>query len=219
MGHHTADRAPHRGGQLSARRTGGWWQRPHDDSGASRQIVQRRSQHVPKSPFDPVSYDCSPNRSAHHKARAGRLGRTGRSRQQMDDDKLTGGATALSHRRGKLPAPADPLGGRKHGESSQRVGQADSRLRPFVRRAAMIARPARVRMRRRKPCVLARRRLLGWNVRFTVGLQSRTAPAVAGNEQAVIRPLRLRIRERMSLAAGMPSTPDAGPHNGTWSRW
>jgi hypothetical protein len=29
-----------------------------------------------------------------------------------------------------------------------------------------MARPARVRMRRRKPCVLARRRLLGWNVRL-----------------------------------------------------
>src|SRR5689334_913903 len=29
-----------------------------------------------------------------------------------------------------------------------------------------MARPARVRMRRRKPLVLARRRLLGWNVRL-----------------------------------------------------
>src|SRR4051794_23020881 len=30
----------------------------------------------------------------------------------------------------------------------------------------MIARPARVRIRRRNPCVLARRRLFGWNVRL-----------------------------------------------------
>lgn len=30
-----------------------------------------------------------------------------------------------------------------------------------------MARPARVRMRRRKPCVFARLRLFGWNVRFT----------------------------------------------------
>lgn len=38
------------------------------------------------------------------------------------------------------------------------------------RRAARIARPARVRMRRRKPCVFARRRLFGWKVRLlTVG--------------------------------------------------
>jgi hypothetical protein len=34
------------------------------------------------------------------------------------------------------------------------------------RRAEMIARPARVRIRSRKPCVLARRRLFGWKVRL-----------------------------------------------------
>lgn len=31
----------------------------------------------------------------------------------------------------------------------------------------MIARPARVRMRARKPCLRARRLVLGWKVRFT----------------------------------------------------
>ena len=44
--------------------------------------------------------------------------------------------------------------------------QTASRLRPLLRRAERIARPARVRMRRRKPCVLARRRLFGWYVRL-----------------------------------------------------
>jgi hypothetical protein len=40
----------------------------------------------------------------------------------------------------------------------------------------MMARPARVRMRSRKPCVLARRRLFGWKVRLlTVGLHRRSA--------------------------------------------
>ena len=42
-----------------------------------------------------------------------------------------------------------------------RRDQADSSRRPLRRRAEMIARPARVRMRSRKPCVLARRRLFG----------------------------------------------------------
>ena len=41
-----------------------------------------------------------------------------------------------------------------------------------------MARPARVRMRRRKPCVLARRRLFGWKVRlltrFSVGCRVRS---------------------------------------------
>ena len=45
-------------------------------------------------------------------------------------------------------------------------GQAESSTRPLRRRAARMARPARVRMRSRKPCVLARRRLFGWKVRL-----------------------------------------------------
>jgi hypothetical protein len=44
--------------------------------------------------------------------------------------------------------------------------QADSSSRPLRRRADRIARPARVRMRRRKPWTFARRRLFGWNVRL-----------------------------------------------------
>ena len=48
-------------------------------------------------------------------------------------------------------------------------GQADSRVRPLRRRAEMIERPARVRIRRRKPWVRLRRRLLGWNVRLLTG--------------------------------------------------
>jgi hypothetical protein len=39
--------------------------------------------------------------------------------------------------------------------------QADSRLRPFRRRAFKTARPARVDMRARKPCFTERRFLLG----------------------------------------------------------
>ena len=43
-----------------------------------------------------------------------------------------------------------------------------------ARRAEMMARPARVRMRRRKPWVFARRRLFGWYVRLlTSGLRLR----------------------------------------------
>ena len=48
--------------------------------------------------------------------------------------------------------------------------QADRRARPLRRRERRTFRPARVAMRWRKPCFLARRRLLGWKVRFTLGL-------------------------------------------------
>jgi hypothetical protein len=57
----------------------------------------------------------------------------------------------------KARVPADALDACPH---------ADRRARPFRRRAARIARPALVAMRCRKPCFLARRRLLGWNVLF-----------------------------------------------------
>ena len=40
--------------------------------------------------------------------------------------------------------------------------QADRRERPLRRRALMIERPARVRIRARNPCLRARRRVLGW---------------------------------------------------------
>lgn len=42
--------------------------------------------------------------------------------------------------------------------------QADSLARPLARRDLRMARPARVDIRARKPCLRARRLLLGWNV-------------------------------------------------------
>ena len=68
--------------------------------------------------------------------------------------------------------------------------QADSRVRPLARRALMIARPARVDMRCRNPCRLARRRLFGWNGRFTHRLRCprarRDAPAPARVPTAMV---------------------------------
>jgi len=46
--------------------------------------------------------------------------------------------------------------------AAESTDQADRRARPFWRLALIIARPARVRMRFRKPCLRARRRVLGW---------------------------------------------------------
>ena len=54
----------------------------------------------------------------------------------------------------EVGSAAHPVRGGQH----RRWRQAESSERPLRRRAARIARPARVRMRRRKPCVLARRR-------------------------------------------------------------
>ena len=85
--------------------------------------------------------------------------------------------------------------------------QAESSARPLRRRAARMARPARVRMRSRKPCVLARRRLFGWKVR----LLTCTSPARALQGRSTGAPERCAgdsaltgLRARRILAAVKP---------------
>ena len=78
--------------------------------------------------------------------------------------------------------------------------QADRRARPLARRADRIARPARVRIRSRKPWVFERRRLFGWKVRLlTSGTPSSScSPHVATMCQLiwVNRGPALRHRDR-----------------------
>jgi hypothetical protein len=86
------------------------------------------------------------------------------------------GAPRLNHGRRGVPAAPPPRSPRDGSDGQQRAAteeiperlqrQADSSVRPLRRRAAMMARPARVRMRNRNPWVFARRRLFGWNVRL-----------------------------------------------------
>lgn len=49
---------------------------------------------------------------------------------------------------------------------TRRSDQAVNTRRPLRRRSDTIDRPARVRIRSRKPCTRARRRLFGWKVRL-----------------------------------------------------
>jgi hypothetical protein len=128
------------------------------------------------------------------------------------------------------PARADPgthrqreLGAAPH-PGLMRQDQALSLSRPLRRRAARMARPARVRMRSRNPCVLARRRLFGWNVRLLTGTPGgkgldlhRTARAGAGRPVLTSR-FRMGTRGARGSAYGpgiahrLPSgTPAFGP--------
>jgi hypothetical protein len=59
--------------------------------------------------------------------------------------------------------------------------QALRTLRPLRRRAAMTARPPGVAMRARNPCVFARLRLFGWNVRLLMWL----TPSLAGRSGVI----------------------------------
>src|SRR5699024_7267703 len=76
----------------------------------------------------------------------------------------------------ELVTGVQPVAGPGHDTTARIVSgspQAESSARPLARRAFRMARPARVRMRARKPCFLARRRLFGWNVRLLMVLLDR----------------------------------------------
>ena len=74
------------------------------------------------------------------------------------------GEEAQRDRAGSLPA--GPREGLERRTVADAPDQAERRFRPRARRARSTARPPLVRIRRRKPWVLARLRLLGWYVRF-----------------------------------------------------
>lgn len=94
------------------------------------------------------------------------------SRDGMYDEPGTPSTAAPPGHEPKVVA-AGQSGGR-----GEHAAQADRLLRPLRRRAARIALPARVRMRRRNPWVRARRRLLGWKVRLlTVGSPDTGSPS------------------------------------------
>jgi hypothetical protein len=126
---------------------------------------------VPKPTADPVADHGAADGAGDHEAdlwrgafAGGRTVATACAVHHEEGGRITwtgpGSAATGAQRRGKVVAAPQPGAGREH------AGQAESRERPLARRPARIARPARVRMRRRNPWVLARRRLFGWKVRL-----------------------------------------------------
>ena len=100
------------------------------------------------------------------------------------------------------------------------VNQAESRARPRARRDLSTARPARLRIRRRKPCFFLRFRLLGWKVRFTHGLleegnrpqrlerrRSRTRRGGAERRELRVAGASIATRSQKGLVAGHSSQP------------
>jgi hypothetical protein len=111
--------------------------------------VDERSQPPPQ----PVAHHGRTNRTA-DRERDARRHRVGVVEVRAPQGLASGSATF----------PSKPIEGSSVADAPD---QADSRVRPFNRRDLMIARPARVRIRARNPCLRARRRVLGWKVRFT----------------------------------------------------
>jgi hypothetical protein len=80
------------------------------------------------------------------------------------------GAPTAPNRRLVVSCADDAIRSGEHEAVLTRASYADSSVRPLRRRAARMERPARVRMRRRNPCTLARRRLFGWKVLLLIAV-------------------------------------------------
>ena len=135
----------------------------HHKKATVRQRLKVPAHQCTELPLHAVSGDRRANRPAYHESYPGRFLPV---RRVIADQQVTYHAGPArsgpgAHGQRELGAVAHPGLGRQD--------QALSWSRPLRLRAARMARPARVRMRSRKPCVLARRRLFGWNVRLLTG--------------------------------------------------
>jgi hypothetical protein len=108
--------------------------------GASGEDAKAAPQAVP----DHGRTDLAPDGERHSRRDGGRVG------EEPAPQRLAPGAATMTAQSLELTSLADA------------PDQADRRVRPLSRRALMIERPARVRIRARNPCLRARRRVLGW---------------------------------------------------------
>ena len=135
----------------------------HHKKATARKRVKVPAHQLAKAPLDAVPGDRRADRPADDESYPGRFPPV----QRVVPDQQ------MAHHQGPTRAGPGAYGQRELRAAAHtglgRQDQALSRSRPLRLRAATMARPARVRMRSRKPCVLARRRLFGWNVRLLTG--------------------------------------------------
>jgi hypothetical protein len=181
-----------------------------------------------KTSRHPVAHHRVSHGLAHHKTRPGCLGRPWRVRGQcVYDEAALPGPRSATHDDTKVLTAPQTRGSRQHGAPRRRPNQADSVSRPLRRRAPKMARPARVRMRRRNPWVRARRRLFGWKVRLPlltaqnllVSTSSRPSSGVSCRRTAVCGVSYQRVVPSLLATTnkGTQNSPIAGgrPYEGT----
>lgn len=133
-------------------------QRPDDDQVAGSQFTETRTHDLAQAALGSVAHYSVADGLGYDETHARSVGIIGVS-QAVRHEMLCAHPDPGSEDSSEVFAAADPMCRVKH-------AQAEMSERPLRRRAARIERPARVRIRRRKPCFLARLRLLGWNVRL-----------------------------------------------------
>ncbi len=148
--------------QFRIGRGGSRRQRPHHHRAPCRERPEAGCADRAQATLHQVPLNRAANGLGHNKTHPSRLGSGGSSIVHHDSWRAAAGTEP--DRVGELVTVTHPVLCRQH------RAQADSALRPLRRRAARIERPARVRIRSRKPCTLARRRLFGWKVRLLTGM-------------------------------------------------
>lgn len=139
--------------QRLAARAGRWRQCSHHHQCATGQCIQPASHQMAQPALHAMPDHGTTNRPTDHEAHPRRrIGVAGA--RHMHDDGAAGRPTAPLHRRRKVVATGQAGGSRQQRRrvfASRIRFQADNSVRPLRRRAAMMARPARVRMRNRNP--------------------------------------------------------------------
>jgi hypothetical protein len=135
-----------------------------DDLEPRRKVPAAPPEDLPNPAPKAVAHDGSPGSPAHGDPDAGILRvLAGEEKQlQMTSGHADPGGVALFEfsSLSKAVVPGESL------PHNRTWAHTESLLRPLRRRAESTARPDRVRIRTRNPCVRLRRRLLGWYVRF-----------------------------------------------------
>lgn len=154
----------------------------------------------PEAAADMVAHDGRADLSPHGIGQARWDGLVAGHEGQRDGPPATPRTRYQSRERGPVSDPP--------GVTQIPLGQAVSRARPFSRRALTTARPARVRIRARNPCVRMRLRFLGWKVRFTHDLLGERPkglpPDRRGHEQDGGRPGGLQCSGRPGRSRKVP---------------
>jgi hypothetical protein len=134
-----------------------------------RQVPDALPHQVPQATPDAITHDRRSDGPADHESHPAWTRLTLAEHQVSAQQRTPGAASPPHYQRELLPAP-HPYYCREHlhhpplRSPQNQPGAAPQALswpRPLRRRALTIARPARVRIRRRKPWVRARRRRLG----------------------------------------------------------
>src|SRR4051812_42538351 len=139
---------------------------PHDEPGPLGEAGHPVADQVTQPALDLIADHSSADGPRHDEAGTRRqllcTRRLVKAENEVHDHGSSTGAPTRPDGLGEVHPPPQTLRGRQHGQSRALAsGQADKRSRPLDRRAEIMARPARVRIRSRKPWVFARRRLFG----------------------------------------------------------